>query len=97
MTVTIKLSKKHEEIVNKVKVLENEKGCKLYFMYNKYSKKLHATRIDEIQGGKILYTSFDTLCTHSVATSMENKGILKTEKIGTMHNGLDFNLWCLAI
>lgn len=97
MTTQIKLTKKYAEIVDKMKRLESEQGCQLYFMYNHHSGKVHAVRIDEMKDNGVLYTQFDILCTHNVALTMQNKGVIKSEKIATLKDGSDFALCRLSV
>jgi hypothetical protein len=77
----IKLSKKQEEIVNHVIQLEKENNCTIYFKYDNHSKKIHPVKIINIGTKKINIEQFPAICTYSIATAMENKGILIAEKI----------------
>jgi hypothetical protein len=79
----MKLTKKQNEIVNKLKQLESEAKETVYLMFNEFSKKIHAVTIEVTENNEVItIENKGIICTHNVAASMEQKGILLTEVVG---------------
>lgn len=66
-------------------------------MYDRMSGKIRPTKINSINGDNIDMTSLKIVCTHSVAMTMEKKGILIPEEIAKLNSGHSFTLLKLAI
>lgn len=95
----MKLTKKQSEIISKVKQIEAETKQTVYFMFNQLSGRIHAVTVDLKEDNEIqVVNNKGILCTHNVAHTMENKGILVPEVVGkhklyTNENSLhDFTL-----
>lgn len=78
----MKLTKKQSEIISKVKQIEAETKQTVYFMFNQLSNKIHAVTVDLKEENEIHVVNKGILCTHNVAHTMENKGILVPEVVG---------------
>lgn len=79
----MKLTKKQSEIISKVKEIEEETKKSVYFMYNELSRKIHAVTINLKENNEIdTIENKELLCTHNVAMTMENNGILVAETVG---------------
>jgi formylmethanofuran dehydrogenase subunit B len=79
----IKLTKKHAEIIEKVKQIENETKKTVYLMYQQFSGKIHAVNVKLKENNEIdVIENKGIICTHNVAMTLQNKGIIVPEVVG---------------
>lgn len=76
----MKLTKKQNEIVSLVTQLEKENDCTIYFMFDPSSQRIHPVKIND-KTDNMTFDRFPAICTHTVATTMENKGVLISETL----------------
>lgn len=93
----MKLTKKHTEIIETVRSLEIEHNTTIYFLYREITNKVHPAIVESIEGDKVNFKTFPSVCTHNVAMTMMKKGIIAPETITTYSNGSDLKLSKIAI
>jgi formylmethanofuran dehydrogenase subunit B len=78
-----KLTKKQTEIIEQVKQIENETKQTVYFMFQQSSGKIHAVNIKLKENNEVAaIENKGIICTHNVAVTMQNKGIIVPEVVG---------------
>lgn len=77
----VKLTKKQGEVIRHVQELEKKEKCTIYFWYNPTSRMIHPVQLMTPKGVLPSIKVFPMMCSHSVASLMEEKQLLIPEKI----------------